>query len=607
MNQKNKTLQPLFVLLFLWMSCPLFSQDLLQHIPADATFVSAVNPQNLNSKVSLDKLKKYKFYQGMVDMMATSAGLMASTIKEVFDEPSMYGMDFMSPSYTYGQIGKETSYFGYLFKLSDAGKFAGFFEGVMGGTMPIEDKGAFKQMSFGPEMALAWSNDMALIMRGNATPMEAPEPEGTWDLNEDGEPVFTPKEEPTIPPIPMLDIAGQLKTIMAGTGASIRNNVQFMQANAERRDALLFLDYEYLMKAAQMSQGNLGGFATMNPLASYMDMMMSMYKDTYMAVGLEFNPGVMSMDVDMYTNPKLMNMTRQMFKDTKLNKKFMRYIPKKDLMGYMSFAFNVENTAKFYKSMALEMGKAVPGYGEMAADVLDIIDIAIDEKALYNLLKGDMVFAITGVNEYETMKTTYEYDDDFNQKEVQKMVKEKLPEFTMMMSYGNHNDVMKFFRLGQKAKVLVPQGSYYSISAPDLPSEMFMALKDGILFLSNNKDLVANRLGSGGYAKKERIGKKHCKMMKKNGFLMFMDLPKIITKVSEMSEMALMGGPASGMINKSRESLESVIWTMGKDGFDKKIGQNMSINFASKDVNALEQMFNYFDQLYDEMMGGRKM
>ena len=433
-NQLRK-ISIVIVLSILWTSS-LFSQDLLQHIPADATFVSAVNPNNLNSKVSLDKLKQYRFYQGMIDMMAASAGPMAGTIKEVFNEPSIYGMDFMSSSYTYGKIGKEASYFGYLFKLSDAAKFAGFFEGVMAGMIPIDDKGSFKQMSFGPDMALAWNNNMALIMRGDAT-TGADSGVGSWDLNDAGEPEYNPETAPKA--APAIDIAGQIQSVILGKEPSIRNNVRFMQANAEKRDAMLFFDYNYIMQLSEMAQGGglseLGGMGAMEP---FMGMIKDMYKDTYMAMGLGFDPGAMSMDIDMYSNPKMMNLVSQMVKDTKLNKKFMKYIPQKDLLGYMSFAFNVENTAKAYKSMALDMASAFPGYGDMAVDIMDIIDIAVDEKALYNLFKGDMVFAVTGVKEYEKMITTYEYDDDFNQKEVQKLSKEKMPEFTMMTVSYTH-------------------------------------------------------------------------------------------------------------------------------------------------------------------------
>ena len=601
MFKKTKNLQPLLFLFFLWMAAPVFGQDLLQHIPADATFVSAVNPKNLNSKVSLDKLRQYKFYQGMVDMMAMQAGPMSTTVKDVFNEPSMYGMDFMSSSYTYGKIGEESSYFGYLFKLSDAGKFAGFFEGVMGGMMPVEDKGKFKQMSFGPDMALAWTNNMAVIMRGDVT-NATPPGQGSWELNEEGEPEFTPEKEEA--PKVVLDLTGQINSVLAGSTNSIRNNVRFMQAHNESRDAMLFFDYNYIMQLSEMAQG--GGMNAYNPMASYMGMLGDFYKDTYMAMGLNFDPGAVSMDIDMYSNPKMMKLMEQMFRDTKLNKKFLKYIPKKDLLGYMSFAFNVENTAKAYKSFGLDMAKNIPGYGDMAVDILDIIDIAIDEQSLYNLLKGDMMVAITGVKEFEKLITTYEYDEDFNQKEVQKMGKETLPEFTMMMSYGNQNDIMKFFRLGQKARVLIPQGNFFSVSVPDMPMEMFLAMKDGILFLSNNKEFVGNRLSSG-YAKKDRISKKHCKMMKKNGFLMFMDIPQMLTTFESMEDSPMAGGPAGSMINKSRESLESVIWKMDKEELSKKMGQNLSLNFISKDVNSLEQMFNYFDQLYGDMMGGQQM
>jgi len=102
--------------------------QLEKHIPKDATFVTSFNLNNLNKKVSLDKIKSYDFFQeGWKEMMKEMKRNASPTMVDAFENPSKYGMDVMSETFLFGDVSKEGSYFGLVFNLSDQAKFTEFF------------------------------------------------------------------------------------------------------------------------------------------------------------------------------------------------------------------------------------------------------------------------------------------------------------------------------------------------------------------------------------------------------------------------------------------------------------------------------------------------
>jgi hypothetical protein len=247
--------------------------------------------------------------------------------------------------------------------------------------------------------------------------------------------------------------------------------------------------------------------------------------------------------------------------------------------------------------------KQIPMYGNMADDMMGIMDIFIDEEAIYDLWKGDVLFAVTGLKDFERTITTYEYDEDFNKKEIQKTVTQKLPEFVMMSSYGNEDNVLKFIKLGEKTPFLENKGSYYKATIPEADMDVYIALHKGILFFTNNIDLVQNRL-SKGYPKKERMSKAQCERIKNNSMVFYWDIPQSLNAASAFG-MPL-AGPQGKILNVSKDSFESIIWTAPKGG-ENAVNQKISLNFVNKKMNSMEQIFNYINEVVMMMMGGSSM
>ena len=182
----------------------------------------------------------------------------------------------------------------------------------------------------------------------------------------------------------------------------------------------------------------------------------------------------------MYANQELLDMWKRV-SDRKLNPKFFKYLPRENMMGYLSMALNMENFADemigLFGPMIEESGMTVMQMEGMALDMMSSAGINLDRKGMYNLLKGDMVMAVTGMREFNVTKT--QYDEDFNRVEVES--KQRLPEFLAMMSYGSESDIMQFVKLGVEAGMLGKESGKYNayklaIPASELPMDVYICL-----------------------------------------------------------------------------------------------------------------------------------
>ena len=105
----------------------------------------------------------------------------------------------------------------------------------------------------------------------------------------------------------------------------------------------------------------------------------------------------------------------------------------------------------------------MPEYGKAAVSTMDILDIIIDEKAIYKVFTGDAVVAVNGVKELEVIHKTYDYDEEFNRKEIIDTSMQKMPELLLMIGVGNKKDVQKIVDLLVNTEVFKKTGNVYSL------------------------------------------------------------------------------------------------------------------------------------------------
>ncbi|MFK8008586.1 MAG: DUF4836 family protein [Saprospiraceae bacterium] len=545
------------------------AQNLKQYIPSDATFVVSMDLANLDNKISFDKLKEFDFYkEGMKEFDKEMSGE-KKELAEALKNPAAYGIDVMSETYMFGNISKESSFFGFAFNISDSKKFSKFFKnnivpeakgavmGMMGKFQTMTEDGA----------TFAWNDKVGILVGG--------EPNAGTDKSV---------------------VDGYVKKVLNGNPkTSIMSDVRFNKATkGKKSDMRMWMDYSWVMDM-QMGGSEMAGVPGMEAM---MTTLKELYKDTDYLVEMNFNDGAVVMDSKMYSNKKTMDMFAKMT-EGELNKNFYKYLPKNNLMGYFSLAMKTENFAdgmfQMFDPMIKEMGMTREAMEGMALGAVNSMGLEMDAKGLYEIIRGDMVFAVTGMKEFTIKKT--QYDDDFNKVEVE--AQQMLPEVLAMMSYGREADLKKIVQMGVDAGALTKVGNAFKVAIPmdELPMDMFLSMKDGILFITNNSDLATGKLKDG-YSKSDRMTKDQQKLMKESGGAFFWDIPSTLNAASAFAkEEGMNDKMAEKMLNVSKQSLESMVVKT-----DKKIkgsyNSEFKLNFVNKKMNSLEQLFNYFNEMY---------
>ena len=150
------------VLIALFIFGNTYSQDLLKHVPKSSIYVFAINGNNLDQKMSLKELEKLPFFQ--------------SGMKEMFNKKrssddinfESAGVALNSPSYLFVQLSDSMTYVGYVMKLSNANLFETFILRDQKGEIELEKSDNGISTIAKRSRMIAWNNEMAVFMSGNA-------------------------------------------------------------------------------------------------------------------------------------------------------------------------------------------------------------------------------------------------------------------------------------------------------------------------------------------------------------------------------------------------------------------------------------------------------
>ncbi|RZK20789.1 MAG: hypothetical protein EOO86_03160, partial [Pedobacter sp.] len=134
----------------------------------------------------------------------------------------------------------------------------------------------------------------------------------------------------------------------------------------------------------------------------------------------------------------------------KLNKKFLKYIDSEKAIGFMGYSIDTKAYLEEFPKLMKQtygsfLGKNMEEEIELGTDLFSLL---LDEEAVSQVIKGDALFVINGLNTRDVTYTTYDYDDDYNRKEVTKTKKETLPDFLFMFSSEDNRLMNKLIKYG---------------------------------------------------------------------------------------------------------------------------------------------------------------
>jgi Domain of unknown function (DUF4836) len=625
----------------------LWAQTTAKYVPSNAFFVLTTNLQNLDKKVDFADLQNLDIFREMVKKYRSIGG--DENEKAYFEEmmrtPSKLGFDVLDPARFF--IKKEGA--GIL--LTFVGKMGGrtvyerSLQQLKGEDYPLhlQQKDGYALWVNGKE-AYAWNDEVIVNIWHVNLPGAALESYGMeedfgyeedteyeWEEEEsifeeeeivEEEPVEMEESEPAMNDeeewqaiedenISHLQEQTEAlekwatKVMTRSFLQPISANEAFQAAAPQSYDFHVWMDYSVLMDYfnPQRSMGMMGMDSEFQKAMSMMqDFMEIFYAGTYFSMGLNFENGRIAVSSEMFFNEEMKPFYQGVY-DVKLNRKFLRYVKGGDeLFGYFYVNYNLKKAIGEGKSLVYKLLDATPAYGDLASDALKILGIFIDEDAIANLFKGDLLLAVSGMQTTLVTTRTYDMDEEFNLVEKDTAMLKTMPIVTALLSYGSERDVMKFVNLGVHSEVLKQQGRYFTMAVPEVGVEMFLALRNGTLILTNDRELVQNRLDSG-YPRSQRLSKKHRKMLCENASAIYWDIPNTLHEVAGGETGAALG--VEPYVNMVTQEFESIGITASRK-VGNSIKGNMNFNFANKNSNSLQVLFHFLNDLFLDMQGGSK-
>lgn len=179
-----------------------------------------------------------------------------------------------------------------------------------------------------------------------------------------------------------------------------------------------------------------------------------------------------------------------------------------DNIAFLSGSLNTEALGKYYYRILKSYftnSRFLGEFSDLADIYIDFLEIAIDEKAIANLAPGNFVMALHDLKPKKISYTTYEYDDNFESKRVEKTKQELAPDFTIAFETRNSNFMSKLAAVPLKYVKkehlnYSEKAGYYQLqlnNEKDLISQLFFVVKEDRVVITTSMDMVQLSLQKG--------------------------------------------------------------------------------------------------------------
>ncbi len=490
-----------------------------EHVPESARLVVSASGNNLLKLVSLREMESFTFVKKMLSKVNSREGFGAEI--QSFSE---LGFDLNSKGVYFYEPQKNTLYNTFLFKMDNKTNLEK--------NLLSQEKLDSVKMVDGLNV-LTKEEDIITIAAWN---------ESLFALTV----VYNAKEEKNA-----LDFANLMKTDTVNTIDSFLVDMEKKQKIAEREKALSYVKRIFNKKFKSISEnqsyqrgkdddaamyawvGNYGELADgmieiiKDELPGYDEFSKAQLTKAYGTIYAKvyFEETSIRMETSMEFNNKFGKEAMEMY-DSKLDKRFFKYFDGNNALAYLTTSTNMEALWNSYPNMIKNgYAQAMPNFKEEIELGADLIEILLDEKAIGELITGDMMFVLHDLRQKEVPYTTYEYDENFESKVVTKMKKELSPDFSCMLGCENKEFLERLMRIGVKHKVVDKEANYYKINTPkSVPMDVYAVIVDGMLIISSSPEMVAGEFKS--------KGSKHNKFIAGSNMTIYINGKKMMDNLS---------------------------------------------------------------------------
>lgn len=563
------------------------AQDLQQYIGQEAMVVGVLNVQSCSTKIDYAKILQSQAIQQIEQNVKRQNPANFELLNQIYRAPAEVGINLAPKSYFFVEPADSLWVTGFLFQIQELSLFEKLVSSLVRSSdnqMRMNQKGGFQYL-LQNNMVVAWSKNVGVVM------------------NIDGDESFISRSidyADTLAYEKSEEMQAEFKVL------KINALINFIPKILTPRSKPISTQPNYKAFSSQnfdmgfwINMGKINTVLYKNtpkppsdlfPIESFTQTMAELSKDTYFHGLGFFEKGELKFRFENHVNPKMASAMLGVY-DKRPNPQMLNYINAQNLLGIMSFAIDVEKFANSMWAYYEPLLENVPKTGRKIKSWIDVLGVVIDEKAVYGLMKGDMILAITDVKELETTYTSYEYDEEYNPITVDKKKKEKLPIFSVLASIGNKDHFNKVLKLIESNDLLTVEKDYYKLKHDKVGVPFYLAVQNDMLIFTNDTDLVEKYLKTG-VPDSVKLKPDWQNLLKQHAFLYLMDFKGMIKAMLNFRIW-------ESADKRTLENLKGMLDNLQVSGFTQKgnvIYSEAIWQMSQKDQNVINQLFELMDK-----------
>ncbi|PUV25621.1 MULTISPECIES: hypothetical protein [Sphingobacterium] len=238
------------------------------------------------------------------------------------------------------------------------------------------------------------------------------------------------------------------------------------------------------------------------------------YRDMFFDLAQQRNKIMLKTSVTL--GKDLISLTKKLYA-RKPNPKFAKYLTAET---FAYFNVNV-NTEAYLKEIPVFFTKNLKKYFGKENEVLELmalgLEIALDEKAIAKIMPGDNLVVVNGITNLKIDYVDYDYDDNYDVKEVHKTKEERVPSFIWMFTSEDQRIFKKALDVAvSKADASFAGGIYKIKQGNGKEFPLYLMFHEDLVMISNDSLQLNKILHKDSYSTKSNAS--FVKLMKGSKF-----------------------------------------------------------------------------------------
>ena len=305
---------------------------------------------------------------------------------------------------------------------------------------------------------------------------------------------------------------------------------------------------------------------------------------------LYFEKDNANMKVDVSVDDELKDAFKKMY-NKKMSTNLLKNLNSKEILAFFSLSVNSEEVLLQYPRLVKKMyGMMLPGKEEEIEFGTDLFSLIIDEKAIGDLVTGDVLLVLNDFSKKEVEYTTYKYDEEYKRTEVVETKEETVPDITFMIGTKEEALLNKLFQIGKKYKVLDADKNIYKFTktSNNIPFGIYVLVKNNVLYFTTSEEGALNIYNS----TKDYKSSEHSKIIRKNSLVTYFNIHKTMGEFSDLSFKK----PEKKAFDFGYKNLKDVYLKVSKVK-GNKISSELRLNTSGNQENSLKLLLSFFNYM----------